>query len=208
MPRPEGLSQSPSPSLPAERAALRLIKKYPNRKLYDTVGKRYVSLSGIASLVRDGEEVQVVENQTGDDITTLVLSQILREQERQDSSLPQGLLTALVRRGSLGLDQLRGSCHASLKALQELEDEIRERTDTLASRGEITLTEAQQLREELAAGARERQAAAEERIIQEIQDSLVRLDVPTQTEWEGLRSQLEQIEAKVDSLLWDQGLSE
>jgi polyhydroxyalkanoate synthesis repressor PhaR len=207
MPRREGLSQGPSSSRPPERAALRLIKKYHNRKFYDTVDRRYVSLSGISSLVRDGEEVQVVEKTTGNDITTLVLSQIVREQERQDSSLPQGLLTALVRRGSLGLDQLRGSFHASLKALQELEDELRERADALASHGEITLTEAQEWREELAATARERQAAAEERVIQEIQDSLVRLDLPTQTELEGLRRRLRQVEAKVDSLLQDQRLS-
>jgi polyhydroxyalkanoate synthesis repressor PhaR len=186
---------------------LRLIKKYPNRKFYDTVDKRYVSLSGIASAVRDGEEVQVVDNRTGGDITTLVLSQILREQQREDSSLPQGLLTALVRRGSLGLDQLRGSFHASLKALQELEDEIRERTDTLASRGEITLTEAQELREEMTARAREQQAMAEERIIQEIRDSLARLDLPTQSDFQRLRRRLKQAETKLDSLLSDHGLT-
>ena len=186
---------------------MRLIKKYPNRKLYDTVDKRYISLSRIASAVRDGEDVQVVDNKTGGDITTMVLSQILREQERQDSSLPQGLLTALVRRGSLGLDQLRDSFRASLKALQELEDEIRERTDTLASRGELTLTEAQELREQMAAQAREQQAATEEGIIQEIQDSLVRLDLPTQAEFQRLRRRLKQVETKVDSLLSDHGLT-
>ncbi len=208
MPRREGLSQSPSPSLPAERSALRLIKKYPNRKFYDTVGKRYVSLSGIASLVRDGEEVQVVDNQTGNDITTLVLSQVLRDQHRRGSLLPRSLLAALVTRGAGSLKQLRSPLQTSLQALRALEEDAHERIDALASRGEITLTEAQEWREELAAGARERQAAAEERIAQEIQDSLVRLDVPTQTELVGLRSQLDQIEAKVDSLLWDQGLSE
>jgi len=208
MPRPEGLSQSPSPSLPAERPALRLIKKYPNRKFYDTVGKRYVSLSGISSLVRDGQEVQVVDNKTGDDITTLVLSQVLRDQHRRGSLLPRSLLAALVTRGAGSLKQLRSPLQTSLQALRALEEDAHERIDTLASRGEITLTEAQELREEMAARARDRQAAAEERIIQEIQDSLVRLDVPTQTELVGLRSQLDQIEAKVDSLLWDQGLSE
>jgi polyhydroxyalkanoate synthesis repressor PhaR len=186
---------------------LRLIKKYPNRKLYDTVDKRYVSLSDIYLLVRDGEEVQVVANKTGSDITTLILSQILREQERQDNSLPQGLLTALVRRGGLGLGQLRGAFQASLKALQELEDEIRERTDTLASRGEISLTEAQKWREELAAGVRDRQWASEERLIQEVQDSLARLDLPRRAELERLCGQLEQVEAKVDSLLGDQELA-
>ena len=208
MPGREGLSESPSPSLPAERAALRLIKKYPNRKFYDTVDKRYVSLSGIASLVRDGEEVQVVDNKTGDDITTLVLSQVLRDQQRRGSLLPRSLLAALVTRGAGSLKQLRSPLQASLQALQALEEDAHERIDTLASRGEITLTEAQEWREELAAGAHERQTAAEERIIEEIQDSLVRLDVPTETELEGLRSQLGQIETKVDSLLCDRGLSE
>jgi len=187
---------------------LRLIKKYPNRKFYDTVGKRYVSLSGISSLVRDGQEVQVVDNKTGDDITTLVLSQVLRDQHRRGSLLPRSLLAALVTRGAGSLKQLRHSLRTSLQALQALEEDAHERIDTLASRGEITLTEAQELREEMAARARDRQAAAEERIAQEIQDSLVRLDVPTQTELVGLRSQLDQIEAKVDSLLRDQGLPE
>jgi polyhydroxyalkanoate synthesis repressor PhaR len=187
---------------------LRLIKKYPNRKFYDTVNKRYISLSGISSLIRDGEEVQVVDNQTGYEITAVVLSQILREQVRNGGSPPQGLLTALVQRGGLGLHQIEDSLYASLKALQELEEEIHQRVDTLASRGEITLTEAQEWREELAAGARKRQSAAEQRIIQEIEESFLRLDLPTQVEFEGLRNHLRQIEAKVDGLLTDQGLAD
>jgi polyhydroxyalkanoate synthesis repressor PhaR len=185
---------------------LRLIKKYPNRKLYDTVGKRYVSLPGISSLIRDGEEVQVVDNRTGEDLTTTVLSQILREQARHDGSAPQGLLRALVQRGGLGLHQVRASLYASLRALQELEDEIHGRIDTLASRGEISLTEAQEWREELAAGAEQRQSAAEGRILQEIEESLLRLELPTQAEFEGLWSHLQQIEAKVDGLLRTRGL--
>ena len=201
MPLAEGLSQSPSPSLPAERAALRLIKKYPNRKFYDTVGKRYVSLSGISSLVRDGEEVQVVDNQTGDDITTLVLSQVLRDQHRRGSLLPRSLLAALVTRGAGSLKQLRSPLQASLQALHALEEDAHERIDTLASRGEITLTEAQEWREELAARSRERQEAAEERILREIEGSLDRLDLPRQQDLGRLNRQLAEIEAKVDSLL-------
>jgi polyhydroxyalkanoate synthesis repressor PhaR len=187
---------------------LRQIKKYANRKLYDMEEKRYVSLRGIAALVREGEDVQVLDNETGDDITSLILSQILREQERAGGLLPRPLLTALIRRGSGGLAHLRGSLQSSLQALKTLEEDLDQRIEALAQRGEISLSEAQELREEMAAGARERQAASEERIVQEIQDSLVRLDVPTQTELEGLRSQLGQIETKVDSLLWDQGLPE
>ena len=192
---------SSSPQAPAERAALRQIKKYANRKLYDTEEKRYVSLSHIASLVREGEEIQVVDNETGDDITGLVLSQILREQERQGDFLPQTLLTALVRRGTGGLKQLRGSLQASLKALEALEDEIQERVDVMAERGEITLTEAQELREDLLARARERQSSVEDSILGEIEDSLVRLGVPARSDIEGLLSQLDEIAVKVDALL-------
>ena len=192
---------SPLSQAPAERAALRQIKKYANRKFYDTEEKRYVSLSHIASLVREGEDIQVVENETGDDITGLVLSQILREQERQGDFLPQTLLTALVRRGTGGLKQLRGSLQASLKALEALEDEIQERVDIMAERGEITLTEAQELREELLARARQRQSSVEDSILEEIEDSLVRLGVPARSDVEGLHSQLGEIAVKVDALL-------
>ena len=201
MPRHEGLSVSPLSQAPAERAALRQIKKYANRKFYDTEEKRYVSLSHIASLVREGEDIQVMDNETGDDITGLVLSQILREQERQGDFLPQTLLTALVRRGTGGLKQLRGSLQASLKALEALEDEIQERVDVMAERGEITLTEAQELREELLARARQRQSSVEDSILEEIEDSLVRLGVPARSDVEGLHSQLGEIAVKVDALL-------
>ena len=180
---------------------MRQIKKYANRKLYDTEEKRYVSLSHIASLVREGEDIQVMDNETGDDITGLVLSQILREQERQGDFLPQTLLTALVRRGTGGLKQLRGSLQASLKALEALEDEIQERVDVMAERGEITLTEAQELREDLLARARQRQGSVEDRLLEEIEDSLVRLGVPARSDVEGLHNQLDEIQAKVDTLL-------
>lgn len=180
---------------------MRLIKKYANRKLYDTVEKRYISLRGIAALVRDGEEVQVVDNETGEDITTVVLSQILREQEMAGGLLPRPVLTALVRRGSGGLTYLRSSFQSSFQALKTLEDDLDQRLEVLSQRGEISLSEAQELREEMAARARERQAEAEERILKEIEGSLTRLGVPTGRDVEALSRALAEIETKVDSLL-------
>lgn len=182
---------------------MHLIKKYPNRKLYDTEDNRYVSLGSIASLVIAGEEVRVVDNTNGEEITTLVLSQILREQERKGSFLPQALLSALIRKGAGGLNNLRDSFQSSLSALQALEDEVRESIDTMAQRGEIGMTEAQELREELLRAARRRQIAMEERILQEIEASLTRLAMPTRSDLEGVSSRLAEVEAKVDSLMRD-----
>lgn len=61
----------------------RVIKKYGNRKLYDTETSRYVTLQGISTLVREGLEVQVIERDTGRDITSLVLSQIVLDEEKR-----------------------------------------------------------------------------------------------------------------------------
>jgi hypothetical protein len=61
----------------------RVIKKYGNRKLYDTETSRYVTLQGISVLVREGHDVQVVERDTGRDITSVVLSQIVFDEEKR-----------------------------------------------------------------------------------------------------------------------------
>ena len=61
------------------------IKRYPNRKLYNTDTKRYITLDGIAELIRDGESVQVVDHTTNEDLTSLTLSQIIFEQEKKKS---------------------------------------------------------------------------------------------------------------------------
>lgn len=60
-----------------------LIKKYANRKLYDTRTSRYITLEGISELVRDGHDIQVVDRETGRDITPVILSQIVTTEERR-----------------------------------------------------------------------------------------------------------------------------
>jgi polyhydroxyalkanoate synthesis repressor PhaR len=94
--------------------ALHRIKRYANRKLYDTSDKRYVTLDELAELVRQGAEVVVHDNETGDDITSMTLAQILCEQQkRSETSLPGALLHALIQapRGPLrdGLQRLLAS---------------------------------------------------------------------------------------------------
>jgi polyhydroxyalkanoate synthesis repressor PhaR len=84
------------------------IKRYPNRKLYDTTAKRYVTLEQIAALVRQGAEVQVVDHENGEDLTTTILTQIILEQEKKQSGfLPRTLLTTLIRSSGETLDAVR-----------------------------------------------------------------------------------------------------
>ena len=85
-----------------------IIKRYPNRKLYDTEAKRYVTLEAITQMIHEGQEVQVVDHETGEDLTNLTLSQIIFEQEKRGAGLlPRVLLTNLVRAGGDTLEQMR-----------------------------------------------------------------------------------------------------
>lgn len=77
--------------------AATVIRKYPNRRLYDTSAGRYVNLEDVAALIRQGTEIQVVDAKTGEDVTRVVLTQIIVEDARlQPAALPLELLKGLI----------------------------------------------------------------------------------------------------------------
>jgi polyhydroxyalkanoate synthesis repressor PhaR len=85
-----------------------LIKKYANRKLYDTQTSHYITLEGIADLVRDGHEIQVVDRDTGQDLTQVILSQlVLSVEKRGPARLVDAGADALHDRGQALLDYVR-----------------------------------------------------------------------------------------------------
>ena len=74
-----------------------VIKKYPNRRLYDTSAGQYVNLDDLAALIRKGEELQVVDARTGEDLTRVVLTQIIVEDAKgRPTGLPLELLRQLI----------------------------------------------------------------------------------------------------------------
>jgi len=85
-----------------------LIKKYANRKLYDTQMSRYITLEGIADLVRDGHEIKVVDRDTSQDLTQVILSQIvLSEEKRGPARIVDAGADAIHERGQALLDYVR-----------------------------------------------------------------------------------------------------
>lgn len=78
----------------------RIVKRYGSRKLYDTSSSRYVSLDELAGAIRDGEQVQVLDNRTGEDVTGAILTQIISEEGRRgDNKLSTTFLHDLIRIG-------------------------------------------------------------------------------------------------------------
>ena len=107
----------------------RLIKRYDNRKLYDTEASSYVSLSDVADLVRNGVTVRIEDNATGRDLTAQTLTQIILEEGKEgEHIIPSDLLHDLLRQSSQAIDsgfeQLKHSMdeiiHSSMTQLNRL----------------------------------------------------------------------------------------
>ena len=130
------------------------IKRYANRKLYDTEARKYVRLDGIAELIRNGQEVEVIDNETGEDLTAIVLTQIIYEQEKKSGGfLPRSVLQSLVQSGGETLNSLRTSLSYPLNLMGHVDDEIRRRVDSLVKDGELALEEGQKMIDKLIADA-------------------------------------------------------
>lgn len=76
----------------------KVIKRYTNRKLYDTVESRYVTLDEIAEMVKQGIEVKIVDNRTKEDLTSVTLAQIVFEEEKKKNQMPLSVLREIIRR--------------------------------------------------------------------------------------------------------------
>jgi polyhydroxyalkanoate synthesis repressor PhaR len=105
-----------------------LIKKYANRKLYDTRTSRYITLDGIAQLVRDGHEIRVVDRDNGQDLTQVTLSQIvLSEEKRGPARLVDAGGEMLHDRGQALIDYVR----KTLNVPSDLRDQVERRREGL-----------------------------------------------------------------------------
>lgn len=175
-----------------------VIKRYPNRKLYDTEAKQYITLEGIATLVRQGEDVRVVDHATGEDLTTLTLTQIIVEQEKKRSGfLPQSVLTGLIQAGGDTLSTLRQTLASPLDLAHQVDEEIETRVQALTRQGELAAEEGRRLRDKLLA-QRHWPADTSRPTDQEIEQVLVERGVPTQDDFQQVLEQLEALAAKLD----------
>ena len=78
----------------------KIIKRYQNRKLYDTHESSYVTLDEIAKMIKSGEDLRVIDNKTKNDITAATLTQLLYESERKAKTQPSvDLLKEIIRHG-------------------------------------------------------------------------------------------------------------
>ena len=93
----------------------KVIKRYTNRKLYDTVESRYVTLDEIAQMIKAGAEVQIIDNRTKEDLTSITLAQIIFEEEKKTSKMSLDTLRDLIRHGGEVAQRLVEGTQAELR---------------------------------------------------------------------------------------------
>jgi len=177
-----------------------VIKRYPNRKLYDTSVKRYITLDGISDLIRDGQEVQVLDHTTGEDLTALTLTQIIFEQEKKNSGfLPRSVLTGLVKAGGETLTTLRRTLASPLDMLHQVDEEIERRINHLIKQGELAEEEGMRIIEKLATQSG-RFLPKSHLTEEDIKQYLTERGVPTRDDLQGLSTQLDTLANALETL--------
>lgn len=114
-------------------AQVRIIKKYPNRRLYDTEISSYITLEDVRQLIVDGEEFQVRDAKSGDDLTRSVLLQIIAEHEQDGQPmLSTQLLSQIIRFYGDSLQGFMGSyLERSMEMFLEQQQQFRSQLNSL-----------------------------------------------------------------------------
>lgn len=161
-----------------------IIKRYPNRKLYDTEAKSYVTLDQITQMIRDGIEVQVLDHESGEDLTNLTFTQIILEQEKKSAAgfVPRAILTGLIRTGEDTLDHVRRSLPAWPAS----------RDVALEEQAGAALEQGRQMIEALQALLR---------LDNRVDDLLHLLNLPTQRDVRQLQARLDELNARLEEVL-------
>jgi polyhydroxyalkanoate synthesis repressor PhaR len=124
----------------------KVIKRYTNRKLYDTVESRYVTLDEIAEMIKAGAEVKVVDNRTKDDLTAVTLAQIIFEEEKKTSKMSMKTLLGLIRHGSEVAQQLVDGAGGDLRGRVDAVRQAAEtRVQSILAKGQQTGEKAREL---------------------------------------------------------------
>lgn len=123
-----------------------VIKRYSNRKLYNTETRRYITLGQLSVMVRGGADIQVLEHPGGADLTASILAQVIAEQEKTgEGVLPNVLLSDLVQARDRTVRSVRQAVHAFLDPDSHVDEEISRRLNILLDEAELDSASAARL---------------------------------------------------------------
>ncbi len=177
-----------------------IIKRYRNRKLYNTRSRRYITLEQIEELIKEQEEVKVIDNSSGEDITASTLSQIIFELEKNTANfLPLNLLFSLVRSGGDRIDELRRNIFNTLNLVHHYDVEIERRINQLVEDGELNPKLGSELMEKMLRVSY-RQVENTDNIEDRLAVILKQRQIPTKSDFRALIDKIDDLSKRVEVL--------
>lgn len=173
-----------------------IIKRYSNRKLYDTHAKRYVTLFDLADMIRQGDDVTVLDHTSGEDITSQIQAQIIFEQERHaGSGLPNTVLTNIIQASNQTLKQLRTSL-LPLDLTARIDSEIERRMTLLIERGQVSKKQGALMLDKLLAARGDPRSSDELRL----ERALEKRGTPTRDQVKELAEQVAKLSRELEDI--------
>lgn len=181
---------------------MRVIKKYANRKLYDTVDKTYISMDRLAELIKSGETVSVIDNQTDQDITVSILSQLLaREKRSNDSEELSDMLSNLLRKSS---DTVFGYAKKYSSrwqgAMSMAEDELDKLAKLFFKGRNVGEEEQKDFKQSLMGQAEKLKHWISEKVDQRVHDVLRMAKLVSREEFDAMKETVSSLEGRVETL--------
>jgi len=181
---------------------MHVIKKYANRKMYDTEDKRYISMVQLSELIKQGEEVMVIDNRTGDDITAAIVSQLIgRDNKEKDKAVSSQLLMQLLRKGGGTLtDYAKKYVSLWQGAFNMAEDEVSQFVNRLVKNKELSIAEASKLKKEIIGYTNSLKSWISDSIDKRVGEVLQSMNLATNDHLTALSAKVDALSKKVQQL--------
>ena len=181
---------------------MHLIKKYANRKLYDTQDKKYVTMGRISEMIKAGEDVSIIDNESGEDITASIVSTLMGKdggKKGSNENLSSGVLIQLFRRGSGALtDYAKKYLSIWQSAFTLAEDELDHLLKTLVKNKEISKSEGSRLKQEIMGVTGSLKSWISDTVDKRISEVMAMMNLPTRDQMAGLNRRIQELEAKIE----------
>jgi polyhydroxyalkanoate synthesis repressor PhaR len=180
-----------------------IVKKYLNRKLYDTKEKKYVNLSEISRLIREGTDLKVIDNHSKEDITSLVLAQIIVEQEKTKKIMLPSLLSPLKLLGKGGESMLSLSKKmllAGIGTLSLTKEKAEKIADDLIKRGEMNKSEGKEFVVDLLDRTEKEKDKLIEKIKPDIEKEIEKMNFASKDSVNNLEKKIDELGNKIEKI--------
>lgn len=178
------------------------IKKYANRKLYDTTDKKYISRIRLSKLIKQGQDVEIIDNETGEDLTASIVSSLIATTRgKAGATVSSGVLIQLFRRGSNAVtDYAKRYMSLWQRSFVMAEDEIDNMVKGLVKNKEMSTSEGNRLKQEIIGYTEVIKSWISDTIDRRLKEMLSATNLATKDQVSELRAHIDMLEKKIETI--------